>query len=57
MNRPYQKYLDCGRFELKILHYTDPHTGKLKTKSMPFLTGKGLFWLHQYIEKHGCDEL
>lgn len=57
MNRPYQKYLDNGRFELKILHYTNAHTGKLETKSMPFLTGKGLIWLHQYIEKHGRDEL
>ncbi|MEJ5057948.1 MULTISPECIES: phage antirepressor KilAC domain-containing protein [unclassified Pseudomonas] len=53
LNRPYQKYLDAGQFEVKHLQYMNRNTGELKLKSMPFLTGKGLIWLQQFIAKHG----
>lgn len=53
LNRPYQKYLDAGQFEVKYLQYMNRNTGELKLKSMPFLTGKGLIWLQQFIAKHG----
>lgn len=52
-NRPYQKHLDAGQFEVKHLQYMNRNTGELKLKSMPFLTGKGLIWLQQFIAKHG----
>lgn len=52
-NRPYQKFLDAGQFEVKHLQYMNRNTGELKLKSMPFLTGKGLIWLQQFIAKHG----
>jgi|LNAP01.1.fsa_nt_gb phage antirepressor YoqD-like protein len=53
MNRPYQEYLDAGQFEVKHLPYRNRNTGELKLKTMPFLTGKGLIWLQQFISKHG----
>lgn len=52
-NMPYQKYLDAGLFEVKHLQYRNRNTGELQLKSMPFLTGKGLIWLQQFIAKNG----
>ncbi|MFL8989546.1 phage antirepressor KilAC domain-containing protein [Pseudomonas sp. QLc11A] len=57
LNMPYQQYLDAGLFEVKEGVYEDRKTGKCELKALPLLTGKGLIWLQQFINKHGRDGL
>ncbi|UPF04912.1 phage regulatory protein/antirepressor Ant [Pseudomonas mosselii] len=52
-NMPYQKYLDAGYFEVKECTCYNRKTGEREFKALPLLTGKGLIWLQQFIEKHG----
>jgi phage antirepressor YoqD-like protein len=56
-NMPYQRYLDAGYFEVKEGLYENPKTGKREFKALPLLTGKGMIWLQQFIDKHGRDRL
>ncbi|MGH2430537.1 MAG: phage antirepressor KilAC domain-containing protein [Pseudomonas sp.] len=52
-NMPYQKYLDAGYFEVKECGCYNDKTGKREFKALALLTGKGLIWLQQFIEKNG----
>jgi len=52
-NMPYQKYIDAGLFEVKYHYYRNRNTGELQLKSMPFLTGKGMIWLQEFVSEHG----
>ncbi|HEK1688321.1 TPA: phage regulatory protein/antirepressor Ant [Pseudomonas putida] len=56
-NMPYQRYLDAGYFEVKEGMYGNFKTGVLEPKALPLLTGKGVIWLQQFIDKHGRDGL
>lgn len=57
INMPYQKYLEAGLFEVKLGDYKNRKTGKIEAKAHPMLTGKGVIWLSQFIEKNGRDGL
>lgn len=51
-NLPYQQHLDCGRFKVEWSFYNDSN-GNPHLKPITLVTGKGLIWLKQFIEKHG----
>jgi len=51
-NLPYQQHLDCGRFKVEWGFYKDPE-GNRHLKPITLVTGKGLIWLKQFIDKHG----
>ncbi|MBC3504361.1 phage antirepressor KilAC domain-containing protein [Pseudomonas sp. SWRI59] len=51
-NLPYQQHLDCGRFKVEWGFYEDSE-GNRHLKPIILVTGKGLIWLKQYIDKHG----
>ncbi|MCU1722959.1 phage antirepressor KilAC domain-containing protein [Pseudomonas sp. 5P_5.1_Bac1] len=55
-NLPYQRHLDCGRFKVEWGFYKDSK-GNRNIKPIPLVTGKGLIWLKQFIEKHGRNGL
>lgn len=56
-NMPYQRYLDAGYFEVKEGMDENLKKGVRETKAQPLLTGKGMIWLQQFIDKHGRDGL
>jgi Rha family phage regulatory protein len=56
-NMPYQQYLDAGYFEVKFGTYENLKTGERERTALPLLTGKGMVWLQQFIDKHGRDGL
>ncbi|APO80198.1 phage antirepressor KilAC domain-containing protein [Pseudomonas putida] len=51
-NLPYQQHLDCGRFKVEWGFYEDSE-GNRHLKPITLVTGKGLIWLKQFIDKHG----
>ncbi|MND51016.1 Phage antirepressor protein KilAC domain protein [compost metagenome] len=51
-NLPYQQHLDCGRFKVEWGFYKDSE-GNRHLKPITLVTGKGLIWLKQFIDKHG----
>ena len=51
-NLPYQQHLDCGRFKVEWGFYEDSE-GNRHLKPITLMTGKGLIWLKQFIDKHG----
>lgn len=56
-NLPYQQHLDAGRFKVKWLQYQDCETGEWKFKPQPYLTGKGIIWVRNFIERNGREGL
>ncbi|WP_095139524.1 phage antirepressor KilAC domain-containing protein [Pseudomonas sp. Irchel s3a10] len=52
-NLPYQKHLDAGRLKVKWITGTDRRTGERYIKPVPLFTGKGIIWIHEFIEQKG----
>lgn len=51
-NLPYQQHLDYGRFKVEWGFYEDSE-GNRHLKPITLVTGKGLIWIKQFIDKHG----
>lgn len=51
-NRPYQKHINAGRFDLVLTARKNRSTGEVEIKTMPFVTGKGLIFLHNFFNSN-----
>ena len=56
-NQPFQVHIDAGRLSVKWNNYRVPETGEVKVRPRPLFTGKGITWLHNFVEKHGREGL
>lgn len=48
-NRPYQRQINAGRFDFRLVSCKNRSTGEIEIKTMPFVTGKGLIWIHETL--------
>ncbi|MEO4013014.1 phage regulatory protein/antirepressor Ant [Pseudomonas rossensis] len=56
-NAPYQVQKDAGRFTVVLEPYPHPYTGKTEFSPLTMVTGKGLIFIRELIEKHGRQGL
>lgn len=53
---PYQQQLDCGRFKVVEVPYTDPTNGSQRIRLATRVTGRGITYLQQKLARAGATQ-